>query len=108
MYDGCSDFGRSIIHHLQCRTALLNRQTMILFQAFIYVLDIDDGIIDKRTDGNTHTTKSHGIDIHAQQMQHYDRSQKRQRYSHKGNNRRTETCEEKEQHQYHTDGTLDE
>ena len=43
---------------------------MVLPQALIHILHVNDGIVHKGTDGNTHTAEGHCIYIHPEQIEH--------------------------------------
>ena len=47
-------------------------------QAAVDVLHIDDGVIDQRTDGNGHTTQTHGVDGQSHVVQYQYGNDERQ------------------------------
>ena len=62
-------FARCIEHDFQNGTLLIGRQQMIFPYPFIYILHINNRIIDQRTDSNRHSSQTHGINSQSHIMQ---------------------------------------
>ena len=54
--------------HIVSGVATIGWQLVILPEPFVDILHIDDGIVDKRANSNTHTTQSHSVDFIAQKI----------------------------------------
>ena len=66
-------FTGSIEDNLTYRTALCHRQHSVFTQMLPYVFYIHDGIIDQRTDSNSHTSQTHGIDTKSHVVKYQNR-----------------------------------
>ena len=53
------------IFHSQRLAISLVSSRLVSLQTLVNILYVDDSIIHKATDGNAHTTESHGIDFHS-------------------------------------------
>ena len=71
--DRHTHFFRSLEHHFQNALTFSLRQETVFTQTLPHVLHIDNGIVHQRTNGNGHTTQTHGIDTQPQIMKHEDR-----------------------------------
>ena len=70
--DRHTHFFRSFEHHFQNASAFSFRQESVFTQTLPHVFHIDNGIVHQRTDGNGHTTQTHGIDTQSQVVQGQD------------------------------------
>ena len=78
--DGSSDLTARLIDDLHRRAALLCGPTDVLAEPSGHVLDVDDGVVDERSDGDSHAAEGHTVDRQAGEAQTDDSRQKRQRY----------------------------
>ena len=71
-----------------------------------HVFHVDNGIIHQRTDGNGHTSQTHGIDTQPHVVQHQNGHHQGKRKGNQRNNRRPRIGQEQEEHDDHKDGTF--
>ena len=71
-----------------------------------YILHIDNGIIDQRTDGNGHTSDGHSIDRKIHESQRKDRDKQCQWNGDQRDKRGAPVHQEDEKHQDDKDGSL--
>ena len=54
---------------MEHRFALLGRQLLVFEQSLVHILNIDNGIIDERADGDGKTAENHGVDGVVEEVQ---------------------------------------
>ena len=95
--DGGAYFCGSTENHFFNRLPLAPRQLVVLAQPLINVFNVDDGVVNERTDGDAHAAQRHRVDVHAQQVEHDHRAQERERNGQHRNERGAETAQKQEQ-----------
>ena len=96
-----ADLHRGVEHHGQHPAPLLGWQRMVFPKPFIHVFHVDDRIVHQRTDGNGHTAQAHRIDGQPHCLEYQHRRKQREGKRNEGNDRRTGTHQEQEQHDDH-------
>ena len=79
---------------------------MILPEPLVHILHIDDGIVHEGTDGDAHSSQSHRVDVHSEQLQHDHCGKKRDRDGNHGDKGGPETAQEEEQDEDNEYGAL--
>ena len=97
---------RSIEHHLTYRLAFFRREHLVFPQVLPHVFHVDNGIVHQRTDGNGHTSQTHGIDAQSHVVQYQNGYYQGKRKGNQRNNRRTRIGQEQEKHDDHKDGAF--
>ena len=99
--DRHTHLARSVKYHIDYRTTFCLRQRMVDTQVFPYILYIDYGIVNQRTDGNSHTTQAHSVDAKSHVMQYQYCYYQRQWQSNKRDDCSTCISQKEEQHYYY-------
>ena len=92
---------RSVEHHFTDGLSATFRQHAVLAQVFPHILHIDDGIVYQRTDGDGHTSQTHGIDAQSHVVKHQDGHHKRERQGYQRDERGPCIGQEEEQYNHH-------
>ena len=79
---------------------------MILLQALVDILHIDDGIIHQRPYGYAHASQCHGIDFHAYGIDNNQGGQKAHGDGHNGDDGGAEIAQEQEENDDDENGSL--
>ena len=80
---------------------------MILAQTSEYVFDVDNRVIDQRSDSDSHTSQTHRVDREVHQFQYKYRHDQRQRDRNQRNSRYAGVHHKEEQHDYNEQCSLD-
>ena len=105
--DRRTDLGRCCIDHLEPAATLLFGQLMVFAQASEYVFDVDNRVIDQRSDSDGHTTQTHRVDRQIHQFQYENRHEQRQRNCNERDGRNARVHHKEEQHDHHKQSSLD-
>ena len=70
---------------------------MVLTQSIVYVFDINDGIVNKRTNCDAHATEGHGINFQSHEVKAENCAQQREGDGNEGDEGGAETAEKEEQ-----------
>ena len=65
--------------HVELALPLLLGQTGVLAQPLKHVLNVDNGIVDKRADGYGHAADAHGVDGEPHDVEHKHGDEQRER-----------------------------
>ncbi len=98
---GHSHFCRSLVYHFLGRYALGGGERAVFTQAFVDVLHVDNGVVDKAAYGYRYAAEAHGVNSVPHSVQYQHRHDYRQRQSHYGYYRGAYVHQEEEQHDYH-------
>ncbi len=93
-------------HDIQNGFALSNWKHTVFAQVLPYVLHIDYGIVYQRTDGNSHTSQTHGVDAEPHIVKYQNSHHQRQRECDQRNDSGTCVGKEKEKHDDNEDGSF--
>ncbi len=87
-----------MIHHVEQRPTLSIGQGPVFADTLVDILNVDNGIVDKRADGNGNTAKAHGVDGEPEEMEHQHGHDYRQRQSYDRHHGCAHVHQEYEQH----------
>ena len=104
--DGAADLPAGAIDDLQRRALLFSRETGVLPEPPRDVLDIDDGVVDERADGDGHPAQGHAVDRQAREAKTNDGGQQRQRNRHQRDGAGAQVGEEHEGHEHDQIGSV--
>ena len=96
------------MHHVEHGTALREALFAVLAQALEHVFNVDNRIVDQRTDGDGHAADAHRVDGEAHEFQDDDGDEQRERDGGQGDERRAAVHEEDEEHEHHEDTAFNE
>ena len=80
----------------------------VLAQALEHVFNVDNRIVNQRTDGDGHAADAHRVDGEAHELQDDDGDEQRERDGGQGDERRAAVHEEDEEHEHHEDAAFNE
>ena len=93
--------------HVELALPLLLGQTGVLAQPLKHVLNVNNGIVDKRADGYGHAADAHGVDGEPHDVEHKHGDEQRERDGDKRDDGCAGVHEEDEEHEHHEDASLD-
>ena len=96
------------MYHVEHGTALREALFAVLAQALEHVFNVDNCIVDQRTDGDGHAADAHCVDGEAHELQDDDGDEQRERDGGQRDERRAAIHEEDEEHEHHEDAAFNE
>ena len=106
--DRAAHFRRRQEDRLERRPALALGAALVLAQAPEHVLDVDDGVVDERSDGDRQTPQRHGVDRGAEGREGEDSGDQRGRQSERRDQGRAAVAEKEHQDEDDQDRPFDE